>query len=151
MEAVRTIGWDIAKFFFKCTELMRTARGRLPTVEASVRVLAFSRSCRHAWWTSRPAAPRIIGRGSCRHFAIRSACCLPPAGKGLTPIGIASSKTPSGRSGASTIASRQKGLLSPSETWPTLHGGSFLREPTHVPKLQLSANDPLRCASTPCT
>jgi hypothetical protein len=73
MQAVTTIGLDIAKSVFQVHGV--DAEGnvlirRQPSAATSWRS---SRSCRRAWWVSRPAPPRIIGRANSRRSGIRCA------------------------------------------------------------------------------
>ena len=69
MQAVTTIGLDIAKSVFQVHGI--NAAGNVLVRRQLKRryVLAFSRSCRHASLASRPAQRRIIGRVSSRRSA----------------------------------------------------------------------------------
>jgi transposase len=70
MQAVTTIGLDIAKSVFQVHDA--DAQGNVAVRRQLKRryVLPFSRSFRPVWWVSRLAPPRIIGHGSCRRSAI---------------------------------------------------------------------------------
>ena len=69
MQAVTTIGLDIAKSVFQIHGV--DAQGNV-VVRRQLRrrqVLPFLRSCHLAWLASRLAPPHIIGRVSCRRSA----------------------------------------------------------------------------------
>ena len=70
MQAVTTIGLDIAKSVFQVHGI--DAEGNVLIRRQLKRryVLAFSRGCRHASLASRPAPRRIIGRVSSRRSGI---------------------------------------------------------------------------------
>ena len=73
MQAVTTIGLDIAKSVFQVHGI--DAEGHVLIRRQLKRryVLAFFRSCRRAWLVSRPALRRIIGRANSRRWGIRYA------------------------------------------------------------------------------
>ena len=79
MQSITAIGLDIAKSVFQVHGV--DGRGSVVIRRQLKRryVLAFSRSCRHAWSVSRRAPPRIIGRASCRPSGI-------PCGLSLRPM-----------------------------------------------------------------
>ena len=70
MQMITTIGLDIAKSVFQVQGV--DAAGEVVIRRQLKRryVLAFSRSCHHAWWELRPVPRRIIGRANSRHLAI---------------------------------------------------------------------------------
>ena len=70
MQAITTIGLDIAKSVFQVHGV--DAAGQVVIRRQLKRryVLAFFRSCRRAWLALRPARPRTIGRANCRRSAI---------------------------------------------------------------------------------
>jgi transposase len=73
MQAVKTIGLDIAKSVFQVHGV--DAEGQVAIRRKLKRryVLAFLRSCRRALSEWRPAQPRIIGHGNCRRLGIACA------------------------------------------------------------------------------
>ena len=73
MQAVTTIGLDIAKSVFQVHGI--DAEGKVLIRRQLKRryVLAFLRSCRHAWLASRPVLRRIIGRANSRRSDITCA------------------------------------------------------------------------------
>ena len=71
MNAITTIGLDIAKSVFQVHGV--DAAGQVVIRRQLKRryVLSFSRSCRSAWSASKLAPRRTIGRASCKHLVIR--------------------------------------------------------------------------------
>ena len=69
MQAITTIGLDIAKSVFQVHGV--DAEGNVVFVGSSSGVTCWhsSRSCRRAWLVSKPAPRRIIGRASSRRLA----------------------------------------------------------------------------------
>jgi alkylated DNA repair dioxygenase AlkB len=68
---VTTIGLDIAKRVFQAHGVDATGKAVLRRKLQRGEVLAFSGTCRRAWWGSRPAAQHIIGRARSGHSAMR--------------------------------------------------------------------------------
>jgi len=70
MQAVKTIGLDIAKSVFQVHGV--DADGQVVIRRKLKRryLLAFLKSCQHALLVLRPARRRIIGRGNCRRLGI---------------------------------------------------------------------------------
>jgi transposase len=73
MQAITTIGLDIAKSVFQVHGI--DAEGKVVIRRQLKRryVLAFSRSCRRASLVSKPAPRRIIGRANSRRSGIECA------------------------------------------------------------------------------
>ena len=67
MQAVTTIGLDIAKSIFQVHGV--DVEGNVIIRRKLKRRYVFSRNCRRAWLALRPAHPRIIGRANSRHSA----------------------------------------------------------------------------------
>jgi transposase len=70
MQAITTIGLDIAKSVFQVHGV--DAGGQVVVRRQLKRrsVLVFFRSCHRVWLVSNPAPRRTIGRASCRRLAI---------------------------------------------------------------------------------
>jgi hypothetical protein len=68
MEAITTIGLDIAKSVFQVHGI--DAKGNVILRRKLKRryVLTFSRSCPHAWLVLKPAPRRIIGRANSKRL-----------------------------------------------------------------------------------
>lgn len=66
MQSISTIGLDIAKSVFQVHGVDTAGQVVIRRQLRRRHVLAFSRSCRHAWWGSRRAHHRTIGPASCR-------------------------------------------------------------------------------------
>ena len=71
MQAVTTIGFDIAKFVFRFTALTQRARALFSSDLGGHGFSASSRSFRLAWLVWRHAPPRTTGHASCRHSGTR--------------------------------------------------------------------------------
>ena len=69
MQAITTIGLDIAKSVFQVHGIDAEGNVILRRQLKRRYVLDSSRSCRRVWLVSRPALRRIIGRASCRRSA----------------------------------------------------------------------------------
>jgi len=68
MQAVTTIGFDIAKSVFQVHGVDSVGQVIIRRQLKRRQVMRFSRSCRRAWSASRRAPHRIIGRASCRRL-----------------------------------------------------------------------------------
>jgi transposase len=68
MQAITTIGLDIAKSVFQVHGIDADDRVVIRRQLKRRQVIAFSGSCQHAWSASRRAPHLIIGRASCRRL-----------------------------------------------------------------------------------
>jgi hypothetical protein len=70
MQTVTTIGFDIAKSVFQVHGVNAADQPVIRRQLQRRQVIAFSRSCQHAWSASRRAPHHIIGRANCRRLGI---------------------------------------------------------------------------------
>jgi len=78
MQAITTIGLDIAKSVFQVHGIDATRQLVIRRQLGQRYMLAILRSCRHAWLVLNPVRHRIIGRGSYRLLAVPCGLCRWP-------------------------------------------------------------------------